>query len=581
MWNRLISLNKQCLRSSIKVFTRQQSSSSQYYPINDDIYGLTDDQKQLRETVFAFAQKELAPYANDIDKTNTFPKLREFWKKLGDLGLLGITAPVEYGGLGLHYTEHCIAMEEISRASGSIALSYGAHSNLCVNQIVRNANDEQKQKYLPKLISGEHFGALAMSEPNSGSDVVSMRLTAEKKAKMLMPNGVGFYPPAYGSAPYIGLLPNCNQGLQSTQQPVQPTSFYNPNYAQQLQPQQVLKTEQDAAAYFKLYDFNANNRNELIRLIFYYVGVTFKDKRVTQDEWTRAKDHIPVQQLPILRVQNQFKIYYFDSIVRYLAREFALHGTTNQEYAMVDMVFEANSSFQEILFEHVGNPANHEQRKTLLKQFIADHAEDYLNQLEKFYKVFNRDGPFYLGSQISLADLIVYQTINSLIEVNPQLLDNYSRLKEARHRLEQHPQIINYLNAKKHPKSKKKRHVTLSPTSNNVYHFYPRYQSHDGRRASRRRQSKESPIFNHARRDSKTSSSSKEKEIRPPSQTKHEPRSASVQKEEKDFVPPRPVDVIPQPPPIPEAIPQPPPLPEVVPQVATTTSTKTESVDEQ
>ncbi|CAF3871546.1 unnamed protein product [Rotaria magnacalcarata] len=166
--------------SSVQIFKRLQSST-QYYPINDDIYGLTDDQKQLRETVFNFAQKELAPHANAIDRGDSFKKLREFWKKLGDLGLLGITAPVEYGGLGLHYTEHCIAMEEISRASGGIALSYGAHSNLCVNQLVRNGNDAQKHHYLPKLISGEHFGALAMSEPTSGSDVVSMKTRAEKK----------------------------------------------------------------------------------------------------------------------------------------------------------------------------------------------------------------------------------------------------------------------------------------------------------------------------------------------------------------------------------------------------------------
>ncbi|CAF0948720.1 unnamed protein product [Adineta steineri] len=189
MWNRFIHVNN---LSSIKIFKRLQSST-RYYSINDDIYGLTDDQKQLRTTVFTFVQKELAPYANDIDRTNTFSKLREFWKKLGEFGLLGITAPVEYGGLGLHYTEHCIAMEEISCASGSIALSYGAHSNLCVNQIVRNGNHTQKQTYLPKLISGEHVGALAMSEPNSGSDVLSMRLRAEKKDDYYILNGNKFW----------------------------------------------------------------------------------------------------------------------------------------------------------------------------------------------------------------------------------------------------------------------------------------------------------------------------------------------------------------------------------------------------
>jgi isovaleryl-CoA dehydrogenase len=117
--------------------------------------------------------------AAEIDKSNNFPM--EMWKKLGDMGLLGITVPEEYGGQGLGYLAHTLAMEEISRGSGSVALSYGAHSNLCVNQIARNGNEFQKQKYLPKLISGEHVGSLAMSEAGSGSDVVSMKLRAEKK----------------------------------------------------------------------------------------------------------------------------------------------------------------------------------------------------------------------------------------------------------------------------------------------------------------------------------------------------------------------------------------------------------------
>ncbi|KAK6620901.1 hypothetical protein RUM43_011199 [Polyplax serrata] len=177
--------------------------SSQYYPIDDNIFGLTEEQKQLREVVFNFAQKELAPKAQEIDKTNTFTDLRQFWQKLGELGLLGITAPTEYGGTGGTYTDHCIIMEELSRASGAIALSYGAHSNLCVNQIRRNGNEEQKKKYLPKMLmkiflklcSGEHMGALAMSEPGSGSDVVSMKLRAEKdpSGKYYVLNGNKFW----------------------------------------------------------------------------------------------------------------------------------------------------------------------------------------------------------------------------------------------------------------------------------------------------------------------------------------------------------------------------------------------------
>eukprot|EP00003_Mantamonas_plastica_P025243 TRINITY_DN490_c0_g2_i1.p1 TRINITY_DN490_c0_g2~~TRINITY_DN490_c0_g2_i1.p1 ORF type:complete len:456 (+),score=174.72 TRINITY_DN490_c0_g2_i1:77-1369(+) len=148
---------------------------------------LNETQKMLQDSIHQFAQAELAPRAADIDQANDFPE--DMWRKMGDMGLLGITAPEEYGGAGLGYTEHVIAMEELSRASGSVALSYGAHSNLCVNQIARNGNEAQKEKYLPKLISGEHVGALAMSEPNSGSDVVSMRLNATKKDGHYVLNG--------------------------------------------------------------------------------------------------------------------------------------------------------------------------------------------------------------------------------------------------------------------------------------------------------------------------------------------------------------------------------------------------------
>uniref|UniRef100_A0A914XDK6 Isovaleryl-CoA dehydrogenase n=1 Tax=Plectus sambesii TaxID=2011161 RepID=A0A914XDK6_9BILA len=163
------------------------------YPVDDDLFQLTDEQKQFRQSVYQFAQKELAPYAQEIDQTNNFKQLREFWKKLGDHGLLGITAPTEYGGTGGTYFDHVLAMEELSRASASIALSYGAHSNLCVNQIARNGTAAQKEKYLPKLCSGEYFGALAMSESGAGSDVVSMRLRAEKRGNEYILNGSKFW----------------------------------------------------------------------------------------------------------------------------------------------------------------------------------------------------------------------------------------------------------------------------------------------------------------------------------------------------------------------------------------------------
>ena len=150
-------------------------------------FGLGEDINMLREMLQRFAAEEIAPRAADIDRDNLFPA--DLWKKFGDLGLLGMTAPEEYGGSNMGYLAHIIAMEEISRASASVGLSYGAHSNLCVNQIRRNGTDAQRAKYLPKLISGDHVGALAMSEPNAGSDVVSMKLKAEKKGDRYVLNG--------------------------------------------------------------------------------------------------------------------------------------------------------------------------------------------------------------------------------------------------------------------------------------------------------------------------------------------------------------------------------------------------------
>ncbi len=150
-------------------------------------FGLGENADLLRDSVRSFASDEIAPRAADIDRQNDFPA--DLWRKMGDLGILGITVEEKYGGAGLGYLEHCVAMEEVSRASASVGLSYGAHSNLAVNQIRRNGNEAQKKKYLPKLISGEHVGALAMSEPGAGSDVVGMRTKAEKKGDRYILNG--------------------------------------------------------------------------------------------------------------------------------------------------------------------------------------------------------------------------------------------------------------------------------------------------------------------------------------------------------------------------------------------------------
>ena len=155
------------------------------YPSLD--FDLGDTADMLRDTVRSFTSDKIAPRADEIDKSNIFP--RDLWPEMGALGLLGVTVEEEYGGSGLGYLEHCVAMEEISRGSASVGLSYGAHSNLCVNQIRRNGTEDQKRRYLPRLMSGEHLGALAMSETGSGSDVVSLKLRADKKGDRYILNG--------------------------------------------------------------------------------------------------------------------------------------------------------------------------------------------------------------------------------------------------------------------------------------------------------------------------------------------------------------------------------------------------------
>src|SRR3954467_4104036 len=154
-------------------------------------FDLGETADAIRTTVRDFSQERIAPRADEIDRSNTFP--RDLWPEMGALGLHGITVEEEYGGAGMGYLAHCVAMEEISRGSASVGLSYGAHSNLCVNQIRRTGTEAQRRKYLPKLISGEHVGALAMSEPGAGSDVVSMRTRAEKKGDRYILNGSKFW----------------------------------------------------------------------------------------------------------------------------------------------------------------------------------------------------------------------------------------------------------------------------------------------------------------------------------------------------------------------------------------------------
>ena len=165
------------------------SRSMSSIPVDDKLMGLSEEMIELRGMARNFFETELGPIASEIDKNDSFPGFRDFWVKCGEMGFHGITSPEEYGGTNMGYLAHTLIMEEMSRVSGSIALSYGAHSNLCINQIVRNGNAEQREKYLPKLISGEHVGALAMSETGAGSDVMSMKIRADKKGDHYILNG--------------------------------------------------------------------------------------------------------------------------------------------------------------------------------------------------------------------------------------------------------------------------------------------------------------------------------------------------------------------------------------------------------
>ncbi len=174
-------------------------------------FNLGEDIDALRDAVWAFAQKEILPRAAEIDRVNEFPA--DLWKKIGDMGLHGMSVEEEYGGTQMGYLAHIVAMEEISRASASVGLSYGAHSNLCINQIRRNGNEAQKKKYLPKLISGEHIGALAMSEPNAGSDVVSMKLRAELKGDRYVLNGAKMWITNGGDADTLVVYAKADGGM--------------------------------------------------------------------------------------------------------------------------------------------------------------------------------------------------------------------------------------------------------------------------------------------------------------------------------------------------------------------------------
>jgi len=354
---------------------------------------------------------------------------------------------------------------------------------------------------------------------------------------MIIATNGGYYPSHYGSTPFTGISNNYSIRLPSV-----PPYYNNPTFQQQPQHRSINQQNNENISSFKLYDLDTNNHSEIIRLIFSYADVSYKDKRLKEDEWNKIKDQVSFEQLPILRINNQYKIYHIHAIIRHLAREFHLYGTGKHDHAIVDIILETTRQLQEKIFEQLKNSTDHEQT---LRQIITDDSTIYLKQLENFYEIFNRHGPFYLGSHISLADLIVYDTINYLIKIDGQLLENYSHLKEARRRLEKHPRILNYINKKannqiktSHQKSPQpRRHKTKSPTPNVTSdHHHHRHRSHDGHKSSHhhhhychyhRRHSKEST----------TLSQTKQRSIR-------SSKSPSVSKKDKEPTPLRTTDSI-------------------------------------
>ncbi|CAF1047882.1 unnamed protein product [Rotaria sp. Silwood1] len=451
---------------------------------------------------------------------------------------------------------------------------------------------------------------------------------------MMRKNAASFYPPPYKATPFNGMPNNFGVGPPSV------PSFYNLQlqHGQQQQQQQQPKKQQRSKKHlineqnhdntipnipsFKLYDLDTNDNNEIIRLIFSFADVSYKNKLLTQDEWIRIKEHMLFEHLPILRINHDFKIFQLHAIIRYLAREFHLYGTGQHDHAIVDIIHETVREFREKIFQQNNNSsANNEQT---LHQLIADHSTTYLKQLENFYEIFNRRGPFYLGSHVSLADLIVYDTINHLVKIDTKLLDNYSHLKDAYRRLEKHPRLSNYMNIKTnnneiqkyhhhhHRSPQSRRHATKSPLPNIPPHQH-RHRSHEGSESGHyhyhhhhhhhhphhRRHSKEPTPLLQTKQRSMISSKSptiSRKEIEPPPpipptkqqlvrssqsprvstkdiessppipQTKQRPirtsKSPSSSRKDKEPTPLRATDVIPPPPPPP--IPQPPPPPSII-----------------
>ncbi|CAF0947601.1 unnamed protein product [Adineta steineri] len=321
----------------------------------------------------------------------------------------------------------------------------------------------------------------------------------------MMNNPANYYTPPYGTTAFSGMP---NYGAGSPPVPY----YYNVQFPQQqatspLQQQQKPEKQQkpkyphappnqknnENISLFKLYDIEKNRYSTIIRLIFSFVGVPYKEKHFKPDELSKIKEKMPYQQLPILRVHNQFKIFQLHAIIRYLAREFNLYGRSKHDQVVVDDIVEIARQFQEKIFEQINNSTNYEQS---ILQFIIDSSVIYLKQLEGFFAIFDHHGPFYLGLHISLADLMVYDVISYLIKVDGKLLDSYSHLKEARRQLEKHPGVADFIQVKTPDPNKSHHHhksphthrrQTKSPTPNSnsqqQQHHHHRHHHHHRRRS--------------------------------------------------------------------------------------------------
>ncbi|CAF0737228.1 unnamed protein product [Adineta ricciae] len=397
-----------------------------------------------------------------------------------------------------------------------------------------------------------------------------------------MNNAVNFYPRTYGPPSFPG-IPN-NYGITSPPVP----QFYNARFphpipkpepqptsppSQQQQQQQhqsfanhqrpVSQQNNETNNSFKLYDLSTNMQSDIIRLIFSFVGVPYKDKRLKEDEWMKIKEQISFQELPILRVNNQFRIFHLHAIIRYLAREFHLYGTGKHEHAIIDIITEIARQLQDKIFEQ--NDTSTLAQDQSVQELITDFALNYLKQFEELYTIFDRRGPFYLGTHISLADLIVYNTTNSLIKANTKLLENYTRLKEARRQLEKHPGIANFLKLKQIDANKTHRHRSPHPHRRRTKSPTPHEGSHRHRHRSHRRRSDERRRSSHHHHHHHCPYHQRQRSKEPTAslQSKHQSekslQSPSLVTNEKDSITPTvPTSVPPPAPPLP---PPPPPLP--------------------